>query len=132
MPSIRSLTVGKEALKKLSNAAIDYDVRPHELVDAIVVHTNWETQVDKLVKIIRDAREKGVAPVSDPESHPESDNLSDFAKSRTGVAPLSDPSRTALGPESDPRKGRKTEKEVRESPSRTRVAPLGPSEERKT
>lgn len=28
----------------------------YDLVNAIVVHTNWETQVDKLVKIIREGR----------------------------------------------------------------------------
>jgi hypothetical protein len=37
-------------------SSLDFDVRPRELVDAIVVHTNWESQVDKLVKIIREAR----------------------------------------------------------------------------
>ena len=28
----------------------------YDLVNAIVVHTNWETQVEKLVQIIKDAR----------------------------------------------------------------------------
>jgi len=34
------VTVSKDALEKLSNATVDFDVRLHELVDAIVVHTN--------------------------------------------------------------------------------------------
>jgi hypothetical protein len=58
LSAVRTLTVSKDALKKLSKAAIDFDVRPHELIDAIVVYTNWEVQVGKLADIIRKTREK--------------------------------------------------------------------------
>jgi hypothetical protein len=60
MPSPLAVTVSKNALEELSKAAIEFDVRPHELVDAIVAHTNWESQVEKVVRIISEDRKKGV------------------------------------------------------------------------
>jgi hypothetical protein len=128
MPSIRSLTVGKEALKKLSNAAIDYDVRPHELVDAIVVHTNWETRVEDLVKIIKDSREKGVESLSGGFSGPESSPESSLTRSRV----LSSPSRVPVESESSPEKTEKTAKKTRLDPSRVRVESVESSEGPKT
>ena len=53
----------------MSNAAIDFDVRLHELVDAIVVHTNWEVQVEKLAEVIRKARRR----IDGPETGSETD-----------------------------------------------------------
>jgi len=40
MPGSRSGIVSKDAYEKSSNVAFDLGVRPHELVDAIVIHTN--------------------------------------------------------------------------------------------
>ena len=68
MPSPLAVTVSKNALEELSKAAIEFDVRPHELVDAIVAHTNWEAQVEKLVKIIREDRNKRVGSLGGEES----------------------------------------------------------------
>ena len=91
MPSVRTLTVSKGALKKLSNAAIDFDVRPHELVDAIVLNTNWETQVEKLVKIIRETRrgppEPSPSPMSSPEKIQESTKKARQSSVRAPVEP---------------------------------------------
>jgi len=121
MPSVRTLTVSKGALKKLSNAAIDFDVRPHELVDAIVLNTNWETQVEKLVQIIRDARGRGVGSLSGVVSGPESGNLSGPTESRV----LSGVSRVPLGSESGPQKSEKSGKKTRDRPD---SGPLGSDE----
>jgi len=128
MPSVRTLTVSKEALKKLSNASIDFDVRPHELVDAIVLNTNWETQVDKLVKIIKGGREKGVGSVSGTVSGPESGLVSGLTDSRV----LSGVSRVPLGSESGPQKSEKSTKKTRDDPTRVSLGSLGSSEEGKT
>lgn len=128
MPSVRTLTVSKGALKKLSNAAIDFDVRPHELVDAIVLNTNWETQVEKLVKIIKDGREKALGSLSGMVSGPESGLPSGSTDSRV----LSGVSRVPLGSESGPQKSEKSGKKTRDRPESGVLGSAEPSGERKT
>lgn len=121
MPSVRTLTVSKEALKKLSNAAIDFDVRPHELVDVIVLNTNWERQVDKLVQIIKEARRNALGSVSGELSGP----VSGPTESRV----FSGVSRVPLGSESGPQKSEKITKETRDRPDSGLLGSPGPSEE---
>jgi len=128
MPSVRTLTVSKGALKKLSNAAIDFDVRPHELVDAIVLNTNWETQVEKLVQIIREARR-----VLDESSTSPSTSLSPSLtgsrapdESSTSLARVLDESSTS------PRDSKKTTKKTREGSSRVLDESSESLEEQKT
>jgi len=48
--------VSKNALEKSSAAPIDFDVRPRDLVPAILFNTGLETQGEKLAEIIRKAR----------------------------------------------------------------------------
>jgi len=67
MPGPRDVIVSKGALENSSNAPIDFDVRPRDLVGAIVFNASLETQVEKLVRIIRKARENsGVEKESCP------------------------------------------------------------------
>jgi hypothetical protein len=87
-------------------------VRPHELVDAIVVHTNWETQVERLVKIIRDSREKGPGSLPGGIPGPEPGLFPGYTDSRVlpGVSRVS--SESLPGPE----KSQKSEKKTRHRP----------------
>jgi hypothetical protein len=119
------LTVSKGALKKLSNAAIDFDVRPHELVDAIVLNTNWETQVEKLVKIIRDGREKGAGSLPGTIPGPEPGLFPGLTDSRV----LPGVSRVPPGSAPGPQKTEKATKKTRELPG---PGLSGSSEEEKT
>jgi hypothetical protein len=107
MPGSRSRIVSKDAYEKLSNAAFDFDVRPHKLVDAIVVLSDWERRIDKFVGFVREDRRKRVGSLSGPVSGPESGLLSGHTRSRV----LSGVSRVPLGSESGPRKIEKTQKE---------------------
>jgi len=118
------LTVSKAALKKLSNAAIDFDVRPHELVDAIVLNTNWEMQVEKLVKIIKDAREKGDGSETGPETGISTGHIE--RRVPTGLRRVSD------GSETGPEKIEKSEKKTRDRPVSTSDGSRRVSEETKT
>lgn len=121
MPSVRSLTVSKDALKKLSSASIDFDVRPHELVDAIVLNTDWERHTDRLAQIIRDDRRKRVESLSGAVSGLESGNLSGHMESRVS----SGGSRVPLGFESGPQESEKSGKKTRDRPD---SGPLGSAE----
>lgn len=107
MPSIRSLTVGKEALKKLSNAAIDYDVRPHELVDAIVVHTDWEQHARELAGYIKKNREQTPAPAP-PLVPPSSPSFSEGNSVPAPLPPSPAPSAAPFPP--PPRESEKSAK----------------------
>jgi hypothetical protein len=73
----RAGIVDKDALEKLSNAAIDLDTRPHELVDTIVLDTDWGTQVEKLAEIIREDRNKRVWSRLGPETGPRKNEKSE-------------------------------------------------------
>jgi len=121
MPGSRSRIVSKDAYEKLSNAAIDFDVRPHELVDAIAVLSDWERRIDKLVGFVREDRRKRVGSLSGAASGPESSLLSGLTESRV----LSGVSRVPLGSESGPQETEKSAKKTREDPSRVAVGSLG-------
>jgi len=128
MPSVRTLTVSKGALKKLSNSAIDFDVRPHELVDAIVLNTNWETQVEKLVKIIRDGRR--VDTESSPSPPP---SLSpSLTKDRAPSESSPSPRRVDTESPPSPKDSTKTTKKTREDSVRVAPEPAESPEARKT
>ena len=114
MPSVRTLTVSKGALKKLSNAAIDFDVRPHELVDAIVLNTNWETQVEKLVKIIRDGRRVANEPSTSPITSVSTSLSSSRALDESATSPARVPDESSTSP----RDSKKTTKKTRQDSSR--------------
>lgn len=128
MPSVRTLTVSKGALKKLSNAAIDFDVRPHELVDAIVLNTNWETQVEKLVRIIKDGRER--TPESSPSPNPSP--APSLSPSLTESRVLPSPARVFPESRPSPRETSKSSKKTREDSVRVPPESPEPSEEGKT
>ena len=128
MPSVRTLTVSKQALKKLSNAAIDFDVRPNELIDAIVLLTDWERHTSKLVEYIKNDREKRVESPSSAISGPESSSESSLTRSRVE----SSPSRVPVESESSPQKVEKTAKKTRQDPSRVGVESVESPEEPKT
>jgi hypothetical protein len=91
-------------------SAFDLDVRPYELVDAIVVHTNWETQVDKLVKIIREGRRV------DAESSPSPAPSLSPSLTKDRVPSESSPSPRRVDAESppSPKDSTKTTKKARE------------------
>lgn len=124
MPSVRTLMVSKDALKKLSNAAIDFDVRPHELVNAIVVHTNWEMQVEKLVKIIKDGRER--TPESSPSPNPS------FSPSLTESRVPPSPARVLSESRPSPQETSKSSKKTRQDSARVTSESSESSEEEKT
>lgn len=124
LPSIRTLTVSKEALKKLSNAAIDFDVRPHELVDAIVLLTDWEPHTGKLVEFVRKNREKKAASVPPSIPGPDPGSAPSLADARV----LSESHR--VSPESSPslREVQKLVKKARENAGRVAPESDGSSE----
>lgn len=82
MPGSRSRIVCKDAYVNLSNAAFDFDVRPHELADAIVVLTDWERHIDKLVGYIKKGRGERLGSESGPVSGPDPGLLSGHTESR--------------------------------------------------
>jgi hypothetical protein len=98
MTSPRAGIVDKDALEKLSNAAIDLDTRPHELVDAIVLDTDWGTQVEKLAEIIRKARRRTDGPVTGSETGLQTDSETDFSerRMRDGVSRARDGQETGV------------------------------------
>lgn len=63
MSGPRDVIVSHRALEKSNSAPIEFDVRPRDLVGAIVFNTKWELQVEKLAAIIRKTRESSRVPV---------------------------------------------------------------------
>jgi hypothetical protein len=128
LPSNRTLTVSKDALKKLSNAAIDFDVRPNELANAIVILTDWERHTDKLVGYIKKDREKRLGSLPGPVPGPVPGSLPGHTDSRV----LSGLSRVSPGSLPGPEKSEKNAKTTREDPGRVLPGSPGSSEEEKT
>lgn len=58
MPSQRTVTLSKEALIKLSVAAIENDCKVKELCDSIICNTNWEREAARLAQKARNMRQK--------------------------------------------------------------------------
>ena len=114
MPSPRAVTVSKNALEELSKAAIGFDVRPHELVDPIVVHTNWEVQVEKPVK---SSHKPPRAVRAFPESHPESYRVPSLRRV------LPEPRQSLCRVPGKPQNHGKRLGKTRPSPSRVREVP---------
>ena len=79
-----------------------------------MLNPSWETQVEKLVQIIKEDRRKGVESLSSPFSSPESSLLSGRTESRV----LSSLSRVPLESESSPRRSEKSARRTREDPRR--------------
>lgn len=130
MPGSRSRIVSKDAHEKLSNAAFDFDVRPHKLLDAIAVLTDWERHTDKLVGYIRKIREERLGSESGLESGPETGIPSGHTERRVP----SGLSGVPVGSETGPEKIEKSEKKTRDRPVSASVGSLsglsGPSEAR--
>ena len=130
MPSPRAVTANKDALKRLSNAAIDFDVRPDEIVNAIVLLTDWERHTDKLVRHIRRSREERDGSETAPETGPKTGISTGHTERRvpTGLSGVSD------GSETGPQKIEKSEKKTPDRPVSASVGSLsglsGPSEAR--
>ena len=124
----RTGIVSKDALEMSSNPTIGFDVRLHELVDAIVRYADLEMQVNKLVKIIREDCNERLGSFSGEVSGPVSGFLSGPTDSRV----LSGVSRVPLGSVPGPQKSEKNAKMTRErpGPGRSRVLSglSGPSE----
>jgi hypothetical protein len=57
---------------KVFDVSFMEDIKPHELVDAIVLHTNWDKKQNELIKIIRENREKTKAAPNEGNGKPES------------------------------------------------------------
>ena len=57
---------------KVFDVSFMEDIKPHELVDAIVLHTNWDKKQNELIKIIRENREKAKAASNEGNGKPES------------------------------------------------------------
>jgi hypothetical protein len=76
--------VSKNALEKLSAAPINFDVRPRDLVPAILFNTGLEARVEKLAEIIRKARRR----IDGFETGSETDSETDFSvrRRRDGVS----------------------------------------------
>ena len=47
------------------------DIKVYELVDAIILHTNWEKKQDELLNIVRENREKKKADSNKGNGKPE-------------------------------------------------------------
>lgn len=95
-------------------AAIEFDVRPHELVDAIVVHTNWEAQVEKLVKIIREDRKKQPESCPSPNPSPAPSLSPSLTKDRAPSESSPSPRRVDTESPPSPKDSTKMTKKARE------------------
>lgn len=58
MPSQRTVTLSKGALIELSIESIKMDVKVNELVNAIVLNTDWKESVGALRSTIMQSRER--------------------------------------------------------------------------
>jgi len=94
MQSRRSRNVSKDALEKLSAAPIDFEVRPRDLVPAILFNTDLKTRVEKLAEIIRKARRR----TDGLETGSETDSETDFSvrRIRDGVSRARDGQETGV------------------------------------
>jgi hypothetical protein len=100
----------------------------HELVSAFVPNTNWETQVEELVRIIRDGREK--MPESLPSLVPSPDPSLFPSLTETRVPPS--PARVVPESRPSPREDAKSRKKTREDSARVPPESSESSEEGKT
>lgn len=68
MPAPGTIKLNKEAYKIIAHRAIDAEMRPNELLDAIILHSDWENDLPALVKRVNEAR---AAPENKSECLPE-------------------------------------------------------------
>ena len=53
MPSRQTVTIGKEAMKKLRHFCVDIELRPNEVVEAMILRENFEKSGEDLLVLIR-------------------------------------------------------------------------------
>ena len=53
VPSRQTVTIGKEAMKKLRHFCVDTEVRPNEVVETMILHEDFEKNGEKLLILIR-------------------------------------------------------------------------------
>ncbi|MCX6651747.1 MAG: hypothetical protein NT137_00100 [Methanomassiliicoccales archaeon] len=68
LPVQGTMKLSTEAYKRLAHRAIDAEIRPSELLDAIILYADWEKDLPALVSRIEAAR---TTPESSPERKPE-------------------------------------------------------------
>ena len=56
MPSRQTLTIGKEAMRKLRHFCVDAELRPFEVVEAMILHEDFEKNRTSLVDYIQKNR----------------------------------------------------------------------------
>ena len=100
----------------------------YDLVNAIVVHTNWETQVEKLVKIIRDERRAHPESSSSPITSVSPSLMDSRALDESPTSPARVPDESSTSP----RDSKKTTKKTREGSSRVLDESSESLEEQKT
>ena len=67
MPAQGTMKLSVEAYKSLAHRAIDAEIRPSELLDAIVLYADWEKDLPALVKKVK---ERQAVPERIPEGVP--------------------------------------------------------------
>ena len=65
-----SVKISKEAYVKVFDVSFMDDIKVYELVDAIILHTNWERKQDELLNIVRENREKKKADSNKGDGKP--------------------------------------------------------------
>lgn len=72
MPAQGTMKLSSEAYKLLAHRAIDAEMRPNELLDAIVLHSDWEKDLPALVTAAnrhRGAPERILAAKTEESAH---------------------------------------------------------------
>ena len=53
MPSRQTLTIGKEAMRKLRHFCVDIELRPNEVVEAMILCEDFEKNGENLLILIK-------------------------------------------------------------------------------
>ena len=58
MPSRQTLTIGKEAMRKLRHFCVDIELRPNDVVEAMILRENFEENGGELLVFIKNMQTK--------------------------------------------------------------------------